>query len=125
MVKSIISIIVVAILISAGALFEGLYVKNEFTEFKTSLTVLYDKIESEKAVESDVLAVQKKWIEHKKHLSVFIPHTEIKEIEMWVAETVSLVKDKSWEDAVSKVEVLIELVEQIPKAFKVSIETIF
>ena len=125
MVKTIISVIVVAILIAFGAIFEALYVKKEFSEFQSSLTDLYQKIENESAVEDDVLTVQNKWIENKKNLCVFIPHNEIKEIEMWVAETLSLVKDKVWEDALSKVEVLIELIEQIPKSFKVSLETIF
>lgn len=125
MVKSIISIIVVAVIIAFGAVFENVYTRHQFKEFNASLVELYQKIEDESAVEEDVLSVQKQWIDHKKKLCVFVPHTEIKEIELWIAETVTLVKDKNFEDAISKVEVLVELSEQIPKAFNVSLETVF
>ncbi len=125
MVKTVISVISVFIIILSASIFESLYIKNQFTQFNASLNVLYDKIEEESAVEEDVLYVQKKWIEHKRKLCAFIPHTEIKEVELWLSETVTLVKEEEWVDALSKVEVLIELSEQIPKTFVVSLETVF
>ncbi len=125
MVKSIVSIICASVLVIAGAIFENYYISTNFNEVRTSLTCLYDKIENQTAVEDDVYAVQKQWINKKKNLHAFIPHAEIKEMDLWIAETVTLVGDKEWKDAISKVEVLIELTEQIPQSFKPTFGNIF
>lgn len=125
MVKSVISMIIVAILLFCMAAFEADFVKRQFCEFDTVLEVLYEKVSDETATENDVYAVQKNWLDKKRYLHAFIPHNEIKEIDLWLAESVKLVREKEWTDAVSKVEVLKELSEQIPKTFSVTWENIF
>ena len=125
MVKSAVSMIIVAVLLTVGALFEADFVHRQFNEFDEVLSVLYEKVNEQTAVEDDVYAVQKNWLDKKKYLHVFIPHNEIKEIDLWLAEAVKLVRDEEWHDAVSKVEVLKELSEQIPKTFMVSWENVF
>ena len=54
-----------------------------------------------------------------------ISHNEIKEIDLWLAESVILVKDKKWTDALSKLEVLKELAEQLPRNFILTLENVF
>ena len=125
MVKSAVSMIIVAVLLTVGALFEADFVHRQFNEFDEVLSVLYEKVNEQTAVEDDVYAVQKNWLDKKKYLHVFIPHNEIKEIDLWLAEAIKLVRDEEWHDAVSKVEVLKELSEQIPKTFMVSWENVF
>ena len=49
MVKTIITIAVVFIILSSISIFEGVFIKNEFKEFNSSLSELYTKIEEEKA----------------------------------------------------------------------------
>lgn len=124
MVKTIISIICVTIILSVGAILENNFITRQFKEFNTVLCVLYEKVDDEVATQDDVYAVQKNWIEKKTYLHAFIPHNEIKEIELWLSEAVTLVRDKEWHDAISKIEVLKELSEQIPKAFKISWENL-
>ena len=125
MVKTIISSIVVAVIVLAFALFEQWFITKNFEDFNEVLTILYEKIDGESATQEDVYAVQDNWLSKKKSLHAFIPHNDIKEIDLWLAEAVTLVRDKKWEDAISKVEVLIELSEQIPKTFTLSFENIF
>ena len=125
MVKSVISMIIVAILLFCMAAFEADFVKRQFCEFDTVLEVLYEKVSDETATEDDVYAVQKNWLDKKRYLHAFIPHNEIKEIDLWLAESIKLVREKEWTDAVSKIEVLKELSEQIPKTFSVTWENIF
>lgn len=125
MVKTIISSIVVAVIVLAFALFEQWFITKNFEDFNEVLTILYEKIDGENATQEDVYAVQDNWLNKKKSLHAFIPHNDIKEIDLWLAEAVTLVRDKKWEDAISKVEVLIELSEQIPKTFTLSFENIF
>ena len=122
MVKTFISILVVASLLIVGAIYENTFVKRQFTEINQVLVTLYDKIDDNTATQDDVYAVQKNWIEKKKVLHIFIPHNDIKEIDLWLSESATLVRDKEWKDAISKIEVLIELNEQIPKTFMLSWE---
>ncbi len=124
MVKTITSILVVACLLVVGAIYENTFVKRQFNEIHQVLETLYDKVDEEKATQDDVYAVQKNWIEKKKVLHIFIPHNEIKEMDLWLSESATLVRDKEWNDAISKIEVLIELTEQIPKTFRLSWENI-
>ena len=124
MVKTIISMTVVTIILIVGAWFESNFVSRQFNEFHTVLESLYEKVDDETAVMDDVYAVQKNWIEKKKYLHAFIPHNEIKEVDLWLSEAVTLVRDKEWCDAISKIEVLKELAEQIPRTFKILWENI-
>ena len=124
MVKSIISMLIVALIFFAGSLYESHFVHDQFNEFSYVLEILYEKVDDEVATQDDVYAVQKNWLDKKRFLHAFIPHNEIKEIDLWLAESATLVRDKEWKDAISKVEVLIELAEQIPRTFKVIPENI-
>lgn len=125
MVKTIISIIVVVCILITGAIFEASFVNKQFNEFNQVLEVLYQKTNLEVAIEEDAYAVQQNWLDKKKFLHAFIPHNEIKEVDLWLAETIKLIRDKKWTDALSKIEVLKELSEQVPKTFAISWENIF
>jgi hypothetical protein len=124
MVKTVISVICVALLLSIGTIFETNFISRQFDEFDVVLCTLYDKIDDQTATQDDVYAVQKNWLEKKRYLHAFIPHNEIKEVDLWLSETATLVRDKEWHDAISKIEVLKELSEQIPHTFQISWENI-
>jgi hypothetical protein len=116
-------LVVLAILI-VGAVAESIFISNRFDDFSNEIEILYQKIDQETAVEEDCLSVQKSWIKRKKYLHVFIPHNEIKEIELWLAESSTLIENEKYEDALSKLDVVIELTEQIPKTFLFKLENI-
>ncbi len=124
MVKTFISMITVAVILFVGAILETRFIDKQFTEFNEVLCILYEKVDEENATIDDVYAVQQNWLEKKRYLHIFIPHTEIKEVDLWLSESVTLVRDKEWEDAISKIEVLKELSEQIPKTFSLRIENV-
>lgn len=124
MVKSVVSTIVVAIILIVGAIAEANFINSNFTEFNTVLVSLYEKTENETATENDVLAVRDNWLNKKRYLHDFIPHNEIKEVDLWLSEAIKLVRDKEWTDALSKIDVLINLTKEIPKTFAISFENI-
>lgn len=124
MVKSIVSALITLALFMFASVWEQAYLKKNFTEFKEEAAILYEKIEAETACADDALSLQKFWIRKKENLHVFIPHTEIKEIDLWIAESVTLIKNEKFDDALSKIDVVIELVEQIPKTFGLRLENI-
>lgn len=117
--------VLVAALLAAGAIYEMKFIHGEFHELAAAAEVLYDKIDAHAATENDVYALQKKWLTKKERLHSFVSHNEIKEFDMWISETVKLVTAEMWDDALSKVEVVKELVEQIPKNFEISWANIF
>ena len=116
---------IVALILAAGIIYETTFIRGEFRELTTATETLYDKIEAETATENDVYVLQNKWVSAKEKLHAFISHNEIKEFDMWIAETVKLVSASMWDEALSKTEVILELEEQIPKNFKVSFANIF
>lgn len=124
MVKSIISVIVASLILFLASLCEQNYINNTFNELKDSFVVIYNKIENDTAVKEDILSAQKLWISKKEKLHIFISHNEIKEVDLWIAETVTLVENGKKEDALSKIDVVIELMEQIPKSFSFRVENL-
>ncbi len=124
MVKSIISVIVASLILLFASLYEQRYINETFNELKDNFVIIYNKIEDGSAVKEDVLSVQKLWISKKEKLHIFISHNEIKEVDLWIAETVTLVENGKKEDAVSKIDVVIELMEQIPKSFSFRVENL-
>ena len=124
MVKAILSTIIVALLLIGGAFYETTFVNRQFNELNEIITELYEKTDAHTAVEDDVVAVKRSWTDKKRWLHAFIPHNEIKEVDLWISETITLVRDKEWADATSKLKVLMELSKEIPKNFMISIENI-
>ncbi len=124
MVKTLISTLIACALIVAGSLFEGDFVQRQFQELNDVLVVLYEKVENETATEADVLAMQDNWHDKKRFLHAFIPHNEIKEFDLWIGEAIIFVKNKEWSDALSKIQVLLDLSTQVPKTFIVSFDNI-
>ena len=124
MVKAIISTLIAILIIIGASLLENAYLKDTFSEFERVVLATYDKTEEKISVKEDVLTFQKLWIEKKRSLHIFIPHNDIKEIDLWIAEAVSLVENEEYEDALSKLEVVLEMIEQIPKTYSLRIENI-
>lgn len=125
MVKSIISTLLVALILACGVLYETAFIRGEFEGLSLATDALYVKIADETANENDVYALQSKWVETKDSLHAFISHNEIKEFDLWIAETVKLVSAAMWDEALSKMEVIRELEEQVPKSFAFSFANVF
>lgn len=125
MVKSIISILAAAALLIAGGFYEHVFIKREFGEFAQAAQTVYVKVEEQTAEEADVYALQDKWIAVKNQLHTFIPHNEIKEFDVLIAKAARLVGQQMWEEALSELEVVKELAEQIPRTYEISFANIF
>lgn len=125
MVKSIISLLICSAIIFAGAIIENIYMKKSFNELIYMLDVVYEKFETEEATKEDVLAVQEFWHSKKTSMHAYIPHTELKELDLWISECVTYTKYQKYEDAQAKIEVVKELCEQIPKSFTFKFENVF
>ncbi len=124
MVKSILTAILTLLILFCFSLYEQRYINETFSEFKEIMVSVYKKVENDEARKDDALSAQTYWINKKEKLHIFIPHNEIKEIDLWLAESTTLIENDKKEDALSKLDVVIELIEQIPKTFSFRIENI-
>ncbi len=124
MKKAFFTAVIALLIVIASSYFEQVYLKKSFAEFREVTMEVYKKTEEQTAVKDDILTVQNLWLEKKKTLHVFIPHNDIKEVDLWISEAVTLVEKEMWEDALSKLEVVIEISEQIPKTYTLKIENI-
>ena len=124
MVKSIISAIIGFLILIGASIVENTVIEKSFNSFNDKLILLQQKLKDETATKRDAEEVQSYWIEQKQILHILIPHNEIKEIDLWLAESVGLIETKTYDDALAKIEVAIELVEQIPKTFAFKIGNI-
>ena len=125
MVRSLISVVVAALILSCGAIYEQLYVNRTFSDFENRLELIYDKTEQKTVTEDDVSALIDKWHDNNRELHVFLSHNDIKKFDLWLAETLSYVKQKNYGEAIDKIEVAIELVKQVPKGYRIKFENIF
>ena len=124
MVKTLISIFISIALLVGAAIFENFYVGAQFDKFGDALETLEGKVRDESATRGDAEAVRELWEAEKKNLHSVIPHNDISYIDYWMGEAVSYIETKNFDDALSKIEVLITICEQIPQTYSVSFENI-
>lgn len=125
MVKSLISLTCALALLFAAAAYETNYVKNTFEVFTIYLEQTQQKLETQTATTEDARALLNFWTTKKRGLHLFIPHNEIKEIDLWLSECAAFTEEKNYPEAKSKTVVLLQLAKQIPNAFTLKIENLF
>ena len=124
MVRSIVSMAVAAVILVAGGFAENFYLNKTFDDLKEEFVELQTQLDAETCTIERVCAARDKWFKAKEKLHIIIPHAEIKEVDLWVAECVAFVKEKDYKEARTKTEVILQLFEQIPRTFSVRIENL-
>ena len=119
MVKNVVSTIIAAALIIAGGIAENVFIEKTFSELTETYTQIQTRIKDGVCTEEEMIKAQETWFKHKERLHVFIPHTEIKEVDLWVAECVAYVADKNYEEAAAKTVVILSLLNRIPQTFSI------
>lgn len=125
MVKTIASIFLSFALILGISAYELTHVKQIFLTFRKQLTALYNKTESGRANYEDGLSVRKFWTDKKRTLHVWIPHNSIENVDYQLNEALGYLYEEKFDDALPKIEVLIEMTKKIPDSYSVRIENIF
>ena len=125
MVKTLLSLLISAMLLFGAAIGESYFVDNQFGRLNIALAALEEKVREENATRTDAETVQTLWNEEKRKLHAVIPHNDISYIDYWLGEAVSYIETKNYDDALSKVEVLITVCKQIPKTYSISFENVF
>ena len=124
MVQSLVSTLIAVCILVGGAIFEQSFVTKQFSQFEVAVETLKQKAENGDANADDMKALRENWLARKKYLHVFIPHNEIKELELWLSEAVSFSEYDDRKELADKLEVLLSLSKEIPKTFLISFENI-
>jgi hypothetical protein len=112
MKKYIILTVVLALIISASIL-EKNYIKTTFKEFDGHLTALAGKAYEKSIDDADVNAVKKWWNQKKPKLDLMVPHINITETDLHIAEMSGNVTTKKYEEAYAQISILRELCARI------------
>ena len=124
MKKVLITIICSILLLVAGGIYEQVVVLKQFDEFKSSVSECLDKANAKTLTVNDINELSTDWEDKRKYLHVFIPHTEIKEIGLWLSEATAFAEFGNMEETADKLQVIYDLSKQIPDNFRIKIENI-
>ena len=125
MIRTLISILVTLLIIIGATVAELWYVNKVFDEFSARLQVLMDKSFAKTATADDGDAVREFWENKKNTLYVWLPHTILHEIDFQLSEAIGNLYVKDYDSAISKIEVVLCLSEDIPQSYAFGLENIF
>lgn len=125
MTKTTLTIIISAVLLVVCAY-------GEYREINDTFDTLYDfleqteiKLNNQTATTEDVRALRDFWLGKKKILHVWVPHADVKEIDLWMSETVAFTENGKFDEAATKIVVLKGLAKQIPETYLIRLENVF
>ena len=125
MVKTIVSILISFSILVGICIFESIFIKKSIHSVETALLQLETKTRMQTATKADAEKVNTDWQHNKKVLHIFVPHNDIGYIDYWMGETVSYIESKNFDHALSKIQVLLGIFEQIPEVYSLSLQNIF
>ncbi len=125
MIKSLLTMLLALFLLIDATFAEQIIVQRTFDEFTVIIEQTQTKLSSENPSKLDADGLENFWFDKKQKLHVWIPHTEIKEIELWVSECVAYTQIEDFDEAYTKLDVLKTLAMQIPKNFSLQLENLF
>ncbi len=125
MVKTIVSIVISMALLIFISVFERFRVNEVFQDFRERLVALYEKTEENEATFCDGESVRTFWTEKRKELHVWVTHTSIENVDYQLNEAIGYLFEEKYEDALPKIEVLIEMTKKIPATYSFRFENVF
>lgn len=125
MVKSVITVIVSALILAGAAIYEQIYVNSAFARLFEQALIMQEKEINKTATPADAENVRNCWIKEKEKMHAFIPHNDIKELDMWLSEGIAFTKSGKYEEAYTKYVVIADLCKSIPKGYLIRFENVF
>ena len=125
MVKSVITVIVSALILAGAAIYEQIYVDSAFDRLFEQALIMQEKETNKTATPADAENVRNCWIKEKEKMHAFISHNDIKELDMWLSEGIAFTKSGKHEEAYTKYVVIADLCKSIPKGYLIRFENVF
>ena len=124
MIRTIASIVITFLLISALSFYESNRVHTSFTNFEKVLLTLYDKVEKGEATIQDGESAERFWENQKNTLHIWLPHSAIQEVDYQLYEAVGCLYVRDFESALPKIEILLGMCKNIPQSYGFRLENI-
>lgn len=125
MVKSVITVIVSALILTGAAIYEQIYVNSAFDRLLEQALIMQEKETNKTATPADAENVRNCWIKEKEKMHAFVSHNDIKELDMWLSEGIAFTKSGKYEEAYTKYVVIADLCKSIPKGYLIRFENVF
>lgn len=125
MVKSVITVIVSALILAGAAIYEQIYLNSAFDRLFEQALIMQEKEINKTATPADAENVRNCWIKEKEKMHAFISHNDIKELDMWLSEGIAFTKSGKYEEAYTKYVVIADLCKSIPKGYLIRFENVF
>lgn len=125
MVKSLITVLVSALILAGAAVYEQIYVKSAFNSLIEKAAIMQEKELAKTATVTDAQNVKDFWIKEKEKMHAFVSHNDIKELDMWLSEGVAFTKNGKYDEAFTKYVVIEDLCKSIPKGYFIRFENVF
>ena len=123
--KIILSILITLAVILTIAFYEHYRLNKTFSLFSENLSAFYDKVERQTATYDDGVAIKEFWENQKNTLHIWIPHTDILEIDYQLYEAVGYLYVRDYKSALPKIEILLGICENIPQSYRWTLENVF
>lgn len=125
MVKSIIYTLTAIALCATLFVFTEYYLSSQFGIVYDAANALYDKIEGGEATAADAEALRMLWEDKKSKLHIFIPHSDIAQIDLYLAQADGHIREGDMGLALAKTEVIKRLAQSLPCSYSVKLENVF
>ena len=125
MVKSVVTVIVSALILTGAAIYEQIYGNSAFDRLLEQALIMQEKETNKTATPADAENVRNCWIKEKEKMHAFISHNDIKELDMWLSEGIAFTKSGKYEEAYTKYVVIADLCKSIPKGYLIRFENVF
>ena len=125
MVKSVITVIVSALILTGAAIYEQIYVNSAFDRLFDQALIMQEKEINKTATPADAENVRNCWIKEKEKMHACMSHNDIKELDRWLSEGIAFTKSGKYEEAYTKYVVIADLCKSIPKGYLIRFENVF
>ena len=115
----------ILLLLVGGCIFERVSLARDVDRCTQVLDVLLEKTEQSTAQPEDVENFSLLWDRCKRRLHTYIPHTEIRDVDPWISESVSYLEQGEYTHAHAKLTLLRDKLAALPDSFRLSPENIF
>ena len=116
---------IILLLLIGGGIFEDVSLDRSVKQCAEIVETVIQKTEDQTAKEEDVLSFSDIWDKTKSRLHTYIPHTEIREVDIWISEAKSFVATQDFELARAKLVVVRDKILSIPDSFRTTFGNVF
>ena len=125
MAKTVSGLLISLALLLGCSLYEIFYITSSLSHFRDAVIGVFQRTEEHRATHEDGNALRLIWENKKRTLHIWLPHTALENVDYHLNEALGYLYQENYEDALPKLEVIIDMSENIIRSITVLPENIF